>query len=54
MAAILTYVAVPDKAGILENVVLGFDSLSQYRSDIRILEVLSAVMATALVMQNLF
>ncbi|MBN1144046.1 MAG: galactose mutarotase [Bacteroidales bacterium] len=30
--AILTYVAVPDKAGVVENVVLGFDSLSQYRS----------------------
>ncbi|MFO7369382.1 MAG: aldose epimerase family protein [Bacteroidales bacterium] len=31
--AILTYVAVPDKAGVIENVVLGFDSLSQYRSE---------------------
>jgi aldose 1-epimerase len=30
---ILTYVAVPDKAGIVENVVLGFDSLSQYRQN---------------------
>jgi aldose 1-epimerase len=30
--AILTYVAVPDRAGVIENVVLGFDSLSQYRS----------------------
>jgi len=28
---ILTYVAVPDKAGLVENVVLGFDSLNQYR-----------------------
>jgi aldose 1-epimerase len=30
---ILTYVAVPDKAGVLENVVLGFDSLSLYRKN---------------------
>lgn len=30
--AILTYVAVPDKEGVMENVVLGFDSLSQYRT----------------------
>jgi aldose 1-epimerase len=29
--AILTYVAVPDKDGKRDNVVLGFDSLSQYR-----------------------
>ncbi len=29
--ATLTYVAVPDKAGVIENVVIGFDSLSQYR-----------------------
>ena len=28
---ILTYVAVPDKAGVIENVVLGFDSLAPYK-----------------------
>lgn len=31
--ATLTYVAVPDKAGLMENVVLGFDSLALYRKN---------------------
>jgi aldose 1-epimerase len=31
-AAVLTYVGVPDKAGNIENVVLGFDSLAQYKA----------------------
>ncbi len=30
---VLTYVSVPDKAGLFENVVLGFDSLNQYRQN---------------------
>lgn len=51
-AASLTFVSAPDRNGIFEPVVLGFDSLSSYLGNIRSLALLWGGMQIELKMPN--